>query len=345
MREYAIREIPASDGAGQTALRTLLAAEGLELDRHVDYSCGLFDACDRLLATGSAYRNTLRCLAVDSAHRGEGLLGALVTHLTEVALSKGHAHLFLYAKPEAAPYFSDLGFFEIARVEGELVFMENRAGAFRRYCEGLAGGGGGGAAVVMNANPFTLGHLHLVERAARENSRVELFVVSEERSLVPFRDRFEMVKRGTAALPNVRVHPTGSYMVSSATFPSYFLKDELRIMRAHARLDCGIFLKIARAAGISRRYVGEEPFSQITAVYNEAMLEILPAGGIELIVVPRLEKAGVAVSASRVRALIHAGDFAAAGALLPAASREYLLSETGKPILEAIRLAEHVVHE
>ena len=41
------------------------------------------------------------------------------------------------------------------------------------------------AAIVMNANPFTLGHQYLVEKAAAENDLVHLFMVSEDASLFP----------------------------------------------------------------------------------------------------------------------------------------------------------------
>ena len=39
---------------------------------------------------------------------------------------------------------------------------------------------------MMNANPFTLGHLHLVERAASENDTLHLFILSEEAGPIPF---------------------------------------------------------------------------------------------------------------------------------------------------------------
>ena len=82
----------------------------------------------------------------------------------------------------------------------------------------------------MNANPFTLGHLSLVERAAKECDTVHLFVLSEEASLVPFDVRWKLVTEGVAHLSNVICHPSGPYMISSATFPSYFLKDEQAVI-------------------------------------------------------------------------------------------------------------------
>lgn len=80
------------------------------------------------------------------------------------------------------------------------------------------------AAIVINANPFTLGHQFLVEKAARENDWVHLFMVSEDRSLIPFSVRKRLIQEGSAHLDNVIYHETGPYLISQATFPAYFQK-------------------------------------------------------------------------------------------------------------------------
>ena len=153
------------------------------------------------------------------------------------AVSYTHLDVYkrqLYTKPDSAQYLSDLGFYEIVRVPGSLVFMENRRGGFDRYCASLSPKpqeGQSTAGVVMNANPFTLGHRHLVERAARENDVVHLFVLSEEAGPIPSAVRRELVEQGVRDLPNVFCHATGPYLISSATFPSYFLKDSDTVIR------------------------------------------------------------------------------------------------------------------
>ncbi|PUU99564.1 [citrate (pro-3S)-lyase] ligase, partial [Acinetobacter baumannii] len=55
-------------------------------------------------------------------------------------------------------------------------------------------------AIVMNCNPFTLGHQYLVEYAAAQVVRLYLFVVEEDKSEFPFADRLELVKQGVAHL-------------------------------------------------------------------------------------------------------------------------------------------------
>ena len=133
---YTLSPIPHTDERSMAQVRALLEKENITLDGHLDYTCGLFDDNWDLVATGSAFGPTLRCFAVDHAHQGEGLLNEILTHLVERQAAKGNFHLFLYTKPETAKFFADLGFFEIAQVEG-LSFLENRRGGFARFCAGL----------------------------------------------------------------------------------------------------------------------------------------------------------------------------------------------------------------
>ena len=348
MSEYTAVPISSADRRAQAQMDALLEAEGISRDSNLSYSAAIYDENGRMIATGSLFENTLRCMAVSGAHRGEGLMADIVAHLVQVQLERGNTHLFLYTKCDSARFFAPLGFYEIARVDGRLVFMENRRGGFERYLKSLAAQAGDctapGAALVMNANPFTLGHAYLLERAARENARVVLFVLSEDRSLVPYADRLAMVRAAAAAFPNVTVVPSGSYMISAATFPSYFLKDGALVTSTHATLDATLFTRIAKALHLTRRYVGEEPFSQATSLYNEALLRILPQAGVKLTVVPRAEQGGAPISASHVRALIHDGHVEDIAPLVPPTTYDYLISPAGARAVARIRAASDVIH-
>ena len=347
MSDYTLAPIRPGDRRAQAAMDALLAQEGIARDRNLTYSAGLFDEDDDMVATGSIFANTLRCMAVSGAHRGEGLMAEIVSHLVQVQLERGNTHLFLYTKCESAKFFAPLGFYEIARVEGRLVFMENRRDGFSRYVKGLAAQLGESdvpaAALVMNANPFTNGHAALLARAAQENARVVLFVLSEDCSLVPYDDRLAMVKAAAARYDNVTVVPSGSYMISAATFPSYFLKDDETVTRTHALLDAALFARIAAALHITKRYVGEEPFSAATRTYNEALMETLPPAGVKLCVMPRAEKDGAAISASTVRQLIHDGRMEEVRSLVPQTTWDYLM-ENGQHIVRRIQACADVVH-
>lgn len=335
-----------NDTSAQKQMDVLLEQEGIRRDGNLDYTCGLFDEDWKLAATGSCFGNTIRCLAVSNDRQGEGLLNQIVTHLMEVQAERGNTRLFLYTKPKSAKFFGNLGFCEIARVEGNLVFMENRRRGFGDFCSALekARRGGRSAAIVMNANPFTLGHLHLVERAAAENDTVHLFVLSEEAGPIPFAVRKRLVEAGTAHLPNVVRHDSGPYIISSATFPSYFLKDEDTVIRTHAALDLEIFGKIALCLNITQRYVGEERTSHVTALYNEIMATRLPELGVECRVVPRLEARGKPVSASTVRKYIHDGRLEDIHPLVPESTWNYFTSPEAQSVIEAIRREKNVIH-
>lgn len=342
-----VRTILPTDGYAQRQMDALLQREGIRRDGNLDYSCGIFDEEEELIATGSCFGSTLRCLAVSGEHQGEGLLNQILGHLMEVQMSRGNSHLFLYTKPSAAKFMSDLGFCEIARVGRELVFMENRRDGFRSYCAALAKKRVDAqriASVVMNANPFTLGHRYLVEQASKENDIVHLFLLSEEAGPIPFRVRRKLVEEGIADLSNVVLHESGPYMISAATFPSYFLKDSDTVIRTQATLDLTVFSQIARHLGIQRRYVGEEKTSRVTGLYNEIMATRLPELGIECRIIPRLQSGGKIISASTVRQAIHDYRLEEIRNFLPQSTYAFFAGAGGEAVCAAIRAEENVIH-
>lgn len=349
MSDYELSTIYPENTRAMAAVDTLLKKEGIRRDAHLEHTLGLWDRDGRLVATGSYFRNTLRCMAVDSAHRGEGLMNQVVSELASMEARLGRTHLFLYTKCDKALVFRDLGFHEIARVDGEVLFMENRRRGFESYVDELRRELGGRSgeiqgAVVMNANPFTLGHQYLLETAAAGCDLLHVFLVSEDASLVPLAVRRRLLREGSAHIPNLVYHETGSYMISSATFPSYFLRDEAAAYSAHAALDVEVFLRLARELGISCRFAGEEPFSEVTGLYNRTMAERLPKAGVRFVEVPRLQREGAAVSASHVRALLKAGELDAVRELVPPSTYAYFASEEAEPVLEAIRAQDDVAH-
>ena len=341
-----ISQIQPGDRRSLAEIDRLLAQEGIRRDANLDYICAMLDDDYRVIATGSAFGNTLRCFAVSGDHQGEGLLNQIVTHLMEVQASRGNLHLFLYTKIASAKFFGDLGFHEIARVADTLVFMENRRDGFSGYLRKLSASArpGKSAAIVMNANPFTLGHRYLAETASAACDTLHLFVVSEDASLIPFPVRRQLVREGTADRGNVVLHETGPYLVSRATFPSYFLRDDAAVAEGHARLDAALFTQIAAVLGVTARYVGEEPTSQVTALYNAVMRAELPKAGIDCVVIPRREAGGTAVSASTVRKLLQEGNPDAIRPLVPPSTYAYFASPEAAPVLERIRRAGDVVH-
>ena len=329
-------------------MEALLEREGLRRDPWLDYAAGVFDGGE-LVAVGGCAGSTLRCLAVDHDRRGEGLLAGLVRHLIEVQYQRGNYHLFLYTKGSAAPQFQDLGFHEIARDGQRAVFLENRRHGFSDYLRALqaespADPGTPVGAIVMNANPFTLGHQYLVEQAAAACGTLHLFAVSEDLSAFPAEDRLALIRAGTAHLTNVVCHRTDSYLISRATFPSYFLADDDAAALAQARLDGAVFARIAQALNITLRFLGTEPTSHVTALYNQALEEVLPPAGVACRILPRKELAGAPISASTVRQALKDGDWALAERLVPPTTADYFHSEKGQRVVARLRSMEQVQH-
>lgn len=297
--------------------KPLLEACGLSVPAGVEYTVGVYDdASGELVATGSLKGDMIQGIAVSPKRQGEDLMGKLLTHLIGVASARGKRSLHLFTKPEKAVQFQGLGFRQVAVArpyaallewgEGGIGEYQERLAEYRKEAERRLDGKRDirAAALVMNCNPFTRGHRYLVEQACQAADIVYLIVVEEDRSLFSFKDRLEMVKRGTADLDAVTVLSGGRYAVSSLTFPSYFTKEE-NLACAHTAMDAELFGRcIAPALGVSLRLVGEEPLSPVTAIYNEALKSRLPGKGIEVQVIPRKQSGGVPISASYVRELL-----------------------------------------
>ena len=181
-------------------------------------------------------------------------------------------------------------------------------------------------AIVMNCNPFTNGHRYLIECAAKQVSHLYVFIVEEDKSRFKFKDRYTLVREGTADLNNVTVLPSGKFIVSSRTFTEYFNKEQLQDVQVNPAMDVEIFSKyIAPALHIQKRFAGSEPNCYITNQYNKAMKEILPKYNIQFIEIPRMEHNAAPVSASTVRDLLKKKDFDAIKELVPAVTYRFLM--------------------
>jgi [citrate (pro-3S)-lyase] ligase len=313
-------------------IRKLLADNNLELDEQVQ----VFVVCrqqGRLVACAGLDHQTIKCVAVAQELRGESLSLTLGTEVVKLAAQRGQFHIFLYSAPHNLPFFRGWGFYSLVEVPQLVVLMENSPVAMERYCEQLReqrrpGQTIGG--IVLNANPFTLGHRYLVEKAARACDWLHVFVVKEDASLFSYEDRFALVAAGVQHIDNVTLHPGSDYIISRATFPGYFLKDKVIIDHSWAAIDLLLFREyIAPALGITHRYVGTEPFDPVTSSYNADMkrwLQQAPSSSatVTVVEVPRLSIRGAAISASAVRAALTLGDFEALKALVPPATLRFL---------------------
>lgn len=186
--------------------------------------------------------------------------------------------------------------------------------------------------IVMNCNPFTLGHRYLIEQAAKQVERLYVMVVKEDCSLFAYTERKAMVEQGVADIENVSVIDGSDYAISRATFPTYFLKRLDDAADTQMLLDLDLFRRhIAPALGATVRFVGTEPTDQLTRRYNQLMHEALK----DVREINRLEKDGNAVSASRVRKAMEEGDMNTIRQLVPPTTLPYIIAHLATQALQA----------
>ena len=189
-----------------------------------------------------------------------------------------------------------------------------------------------GGVVVMNCNPFTLGHRYLIEQAAKQVERLYVMVVREDCSLFAYTERKAMVEQGVADIENVNVIDGSDYAISRATFPTYFLKRLDDAADTQMLLDLDLFRRhIAPALGATVRFVGTEPTDQLTRRYNQLMHDALK----DVRETDRLEKDGYAVSASRVRKAMEEGDMNTIRQLVPPTTLPYIIAHLATQALQA----------
>lgn len=313
---------------------------GLGHDEDTEYTL-VIEEDEAIVATASFSGNVIKQVAITEIYRGEGYATILLEKVINKMISLRIMHVFVYTKPLNQDIFLSMGFKKIASVYPHVVLLEwgnysiekykNDLIEHKKFRDGKIG------ALVMNCNPFTLGHRYLVEKASQECEGVYLFIVEEEKSVIPFKVRLNLVREGIKDLKNVQVLNGGKYMVTSATFPSYFTHQE-DLIKIQTELDSEIFGSlIAKALNINTRYVGNEPYCQVTRQYNESLKKVLSRHGIEVVEVNRKESNNETISAKKVREAIQNDDWQLVQRMVPTTTFAYLKSDASAHIIEKIK--------
>ena len=334
--EKQIQELPLSVPLFRKKVEDFLKTNGLRLEK-VDLYIAIQDADEQILAGGGLAGDTIKCIAVSEKARSEGLAAPLISRLIAIGAERGYSNIKVFTKPENRAIFESLGFRTLASAP-KAILLENGNG-LREYlqscptvsspsCPTRSGISG---VILMNANPFTIGHQYLIEKALEQVGHLYVIVVREDVSRFPYAERLATVKAACAGLQNVTVCEGSSYQISAATFPTYFLKELTDASETQMRLDLDLFCRhMAPALGAAVRFVGTEPTDALTARYNALMKEILPFHGLRVVEVPRHarpDRASDPVSASAVRAALDAGHFALAASMVPSATMPSLLAD------------------
>lgn len=322
-------------------LLKIWANNNLEVKAPLDKAMYLTSDSGKVVGIIGFYRNIIKGLAIDQDFQGENITGKLLTWAIEQIKHKGYANVLVYTNPKNIEIFKQFSFNLIEQTP-DVCLLERDKPDFNDYLISLKKLRESlnykfASSIIMNCNPMTNGHLYLIESVAKISEHLFVFILEEDLSYFPFKYRFEIVKKATSHLSNVSVLQSSQYIISAATFPDYFLKD-LPKDKVHAELDVKIFgTKIAPALDIKKRFVGEEPYCQVTSRYNEIMQSLLPQYGIDFAIIKRKEFEGKAISASTVREYIRSSDFDKIKEIVPQATYEFLISEEAKPILSDIQ--------
>ncbi len=327
--EKQIQELPLSVPLFRKKVESFLKTNELRLEK-VNLYMAIQDADENILAGGGLDGDTIKCIAVSEKARSGGLAVPLISRLISVAAQQGHTNVKVFTKPENTAIFESLGFTVLGRAP-KAVLMENGRG-LAAYLSGFpVKPGMTDGVIIMNANPFTIGHKYLIEKAAGQVDHLFVIVVKEDVSRFPYADRLAMTKAACADFSNVTVCEGSDYQISAATFPTYFLKELSDASETQMRLDLDIFARhIAPALGATVRFVGSEPQDALTARYNAIMKEVLPAAGVQVVELPRLcyselgEESPVSASVVRKGLDGFEGGF---WHLLPETSLPYVLAE------------------
>ena len=337
-------------------IETFLQANGLRYD-DVDYYAALVDeSSDEMIAGGGLKGCVIKCVAVADGHKGEAVANVIVSHLIAKANADGCQCVKLYTKPHNRQLFESLSFRLIAEAPNAIL-METGVGGIERWSDelritndelGVKNDELGVrndelriksvrkpiGAIVMNANPFTLGHRFLVEQSSELVERLYVVVVREDCSMFSYSERKAMVIQGVRDIGNVVVVDGSDYAVSAATFPTYFLKQISDATDTQITLDLDIYRRrIAPALGATVRFFGSEPTDPLTRRYNELMHQQLGEDHVHEI--QRKQQDGSPISASRVRKAMLEGRLLDAIQMVPLTTIPYIIGHLASMALQA----------
>lgn len=335
-------------------IEMFLQTNGLRYD-DVDYYAAIVDeSSDEMIAGGGLKGSVIKCVAVADGHKGEAVANVIVSHLIAKANAEGCQCVKLYTKPDNRQLFESLSFRLIAE-SPNAILMETGVGGIEKYSEELRvkseelgvkseelkndesvvlNARKPIGVIVMNANPFTLGHRFLVEQSSELVERLYVVVVREDCSMFSYNERKAMVSQGVRDIGNVVVVDGSDYAVSAATFPTYFLKQLSDATDTQIILDLDIYRRrIAPALGATIRFFGSEPTDPLTRRYNELMHQQL--GEEHVHEIQRKQQEGSAISASRVRKAMMEGCLWDAIQLVPPTTIPYIIGHLASMALQA----------
>lgn len=308
-----------------------LASFDLSLDNDVDKTLYV-EEDNRIIATISKADYIIKDMAILPNYQSENLSSFLLSRMLEIMNEQKIYSYQVFTKPQYEEIYHNFGFRTIVKtsrvlmLEGGVETINDVLAKMKSRLElqfSTISEKSDIGSVVINANPFTIGHQYLIEEIAKRHQIVIVFLVEENLSEFSFVERSSMAYLATKHLLNVLIFPSTKYIVSKLTFPTYFLKNSDEVNEETARVDALIYRDyFMKQLYIKKRYVGTETTEKMTK-YNSILQEELKE---KLVVLQRLSWKNKEVSASTVRRLLKEKRLSEALNLIP---RENALILTG----------------
>ncbi|BCR35271.1 nucleotidyl transferase family protein [Mariniplasma anaerobium] len=313
--------------------KNLLKINHLTYEHNVTKTIGLYDN-KHMVATGSIDHNVIKMIAVDPEYTSRNLSSKILSYLLFDMEANQVNHYFLFTKPENTKIFNNFNFNQIIETK-DVVLYENKerniTQTLQEMKKTLPPKKGVRNCVVMNLNPMTLGHLHLIEKAVPKDGDLIIFLVETNASKIDYKTRYHILKKTISHMKNVHILPSTDYIISRATFPTYFLKDE-QSMDVYTQLDVSIFKQYFMPIfEIDMRYVGQEPLDPLTDTYNKKLVNMLKG---QLTIIERITFEEKVISASYVRLLAKQKKYNELKLVVPHATYRFLISKKGRTLFD-----------
>ena len=263
-------------------VKNFLASFNLSYENDIDKTLYI-EENGNIIASISKAKDIIKCLAVLPSYQSENLSGLLVSKIIEKMHEENIFSYLVFTKAIYENTFINLGMRKLVSttntvmLEGGIDTIDDTinkmkvkiAAEYGNITQNCKVG-----SIVMNANPVTLGHQYLIEKSVLENDLTLVFVVEEDNQEFDFSSRYSLVYLTCKKFESVIVLPASKYIVSKATFPTYFLKED--IVDKEVSLIDGLIFKtyFMDKLKIDKRYVGSETKEKMND-YNQTLKSVL----------------------------------------------------------------------
>lgn len=328
MSDYIIKEAILNEE--KEKIRNFLSTLNLQYENDINYSLYMVDSYDNIIATISLSDYIIKCLAVSNEHEDENLESELINKLIEKLKNDNKFYYLVFSLIKYESLFINLGFKKIASTD-KTIILEYGSPSIDVVLDRLKNkiettldcklDSSRVCSIVINADPFTNGHLSLVEEGiVRRYDCILVFVVSDNKGFFNEKERLSLAYVSLLPYDNVIVVPSTRYIISEMTFPNCYLDNDKSLYDKNeewAKLDALIFRDyFMEKLNISKRFLGSE-IDHYMVQYNNVLKEVL---GDKVEIIDRIKLGDKPIRAKDVREHIINGNMEEVQRLVPRGS-------------------------